>query len=452
MRYKKIKGEITVFLTLLFFSVSALILTVVESARAQAVRVQTERVMQTGIHSSFAEYNQDLLAYYDLLAIDPSYRTSGGSVENVRQHLEDYAEENFRSSDPDRQKSDWLKLYAEKTSILQYQLLSDGNGTVLIDQAVKSEQDRGQQAHRSDLLRASRSMRPTDEGAFMNDFARMLALAQDVEGNPAETVYETAGSTDLLNLVTGSTHPSGRIASGSPSRRSLKKGTYGSLPPEDGTHLFDGYLLRRFGNYLYPKDHAVMACEQEYLIAGKPAEKDSLRTCLRMILAQREDRNLNGLMHNGEALRETEELAMELCEGNGGDPYYTQMSLLYAWAYAEAAAELGRLLHGGKAPMEDYTTPLIVPLSGLEEFTAYCGTGGGSGEPYEDYLAGLLVNTGRKQKVLRCMDLIEQNIRHAGHDGFRVDTSITYFRAEMAVGSSYGHGCRIEREYGYLFP
>ena len=234
--------------------------------------------------------------------------------------------------------------------------------------------------------------------------------------------------------------------------RQLKKGTAGSFPfmTDDG-FLFDAYLRMFFGNYTAPLDHAVFMSEQEYLITGRSKEADCLRECAARILAQREEKNLEGLKNDADALAQTEKLAMEIC-GDGGDPYATQMSLLYAWAYAESVVEVSRLLYGGGVDMDSCADPRTVPLSELTEFVAYCASSGGSGEQYGDYLAGLLANTGSKAKVMRCMDLIEMNLRHAGHRGFCVDTAVTFFKAKMTVESGYGHGCSIEREYGYLYP
>ena len=93
-----------------------------------------------------------------------------------------------------------------------------------------------------------------------------------------------------------------------------------------------------------------------------------------------------------------------------------------------------------------------MPLYELRDFLSYCASSGGSGESYADFLQGLMANTGKKTKVMRCMDLIEQNIRHCGHRGFCVDKSVTYFKAKMEVMRSYGRGYQIEREYGYMFP
>ncbi len=453
MQYKKAKGEITVFLTLLFSIISAFLLVIVESARNQAIRVQTERVMQTSIHSGFGEYNQDLLSYYRIFAIDPSYRGSRGSIEDVRRHLAEYAQENFVSSDLSKQESDWLKISVEKMEILRYQLLSDENGAVLIDQALTEIMEQGEIPNRSDIVHAARNMRTTDESAFMSEFAEMVSKAKNREINPAADVLETAQETDLLEMVLRTSCDGKQMKGDCPGRRHLNKGTYAGhiRHVADGGYLFDAYLQKYFGNYTSLKDHAVFRCEQEYLIAGMTGEEDSLRECAHRILAQREGQNLNGMEQNEDVLRKTEELASEIC-ASFGDPYYTQMSLIYAWAYAESVVELSRLLYGGRAEMEGYSDPQVVPLDELKDFVTYCASTGGNGESYADYLIGLLANTQRSEKVMRCMDLIEQNMIHLGHPGFRIDTSVTYFDAKMHVQSIYGHACEIEREYGYLFP
>lgn len=450
MQSEKMKGEITVFLALLFSVFSGLVLTVIESARIQVIRVQSEQVMQGSIHSVFGEYNQDLLSLYGLFAIDGSFRGAQGSIENVREHLSEYAEENFLSSDAEQQRSDWLKLHAREMKIKQFQLLSDKEGAVLTDQAVRYERERGQLPNRSDIVHAVHQMQTDDGSSFLSMFSEYLSHAGDVEDNPAEDVFETAVNADLLDLTLGEGHPSGSMGRDCASRRSLQQGTYAGKTDaaEDGDYIFDAYLLEKFGNYVHPKDHAVMLCEQEYLIAGKGSEGDCLRECAKRILSQREGQTFSGFTGNEEILRETEELAEQLCE-NGGDPYYTQMSLICAWAYAESVIEVSRLLYGGYVGMDGYEFP-TVPLAELENFTQYCHACGGSGESYDEYLAGVLAQRNTRQKAMRCMDLIEENLRHAGHPGFAVDTCVTYFKAKMDVTSDYGHGCEIEREYGYF--
>ena len=453
MQYKKAKGEITVFLTLLFSILSAFILVIVESARNQAIRVQTERVMQTSIHSVFGEYNQDLLSYYRIFAIDPSYRGSRGSIEDVRVHLAEYAQENFVSSDLSKQESDWLKISVDKTEILRYQFLSDEGGAVLVDQALTEILEQGEIPNRSDIVHAARNMHETDDGGFMSAFSEMVQKAKNREDNPAANVLEMAQETDLLAMALRESFNGNRMEGDCPSRRHLNKGTYAghAVHVTDGGYLFDAYLQKYFGRYTSVKDHAVFRCEQEYLIAGMMSEEDCLRECAHRILAQREGRNLDGMESNEDVLKQTEELASEIC-ATGGDLYYTQMSLLYAWAYAESVVELSRLLYGGRVEMEGYSDPQVVPLDELEDFVSYCASTGGSGENYTDYLTGLLADTGRAEKTMRCMDLIEQNIVHIGHPGFRIDAGVTYFDAKMHVQSIYGHACEIKREYGYMIP
>ncbi len=446
MRYKNCRGEVTVFLTLLFSIVSALVLTVIESARAQAVRLMTEQVMQTSIHSCFGEYNQDLLEKYRLLAIDASYRGGRGSIDDVREHLLAYAERNFHIDAG----ADWEKCEVKDCALLSWRFLSDQNGNVLIDQAVEEMTYKGALSYRPDILHAKEKMREDDDSAFLYEFATAIERSGDLPGNPARKVFELAIGTDPLDLVADGTRTGASFPAGRASGRQLNRGNYGRglCYAPDHTYLFDTYLEEFFGNYTDPKEHSVFACEQEYLVMGYAREDDCLSSCAGKILAQREYRNLEGMEENEDVLRQTEELAKKLCK-QGGDLYYTQRSLIYAWAFAEAAVETASLLHGAGAPMDHYTEPLVVPLSDLKEFTLYCGTALCDGEAYQDYLNGLLANVDQQQKAMRALDLIEQNMRKLGHPGFYADSCVTYFEARMKVDSAYGHGCFIEREYGY---
>ena len=446
MRFKKGRGEVTVFLTLLFSIVSALVLTAVESARAQAIRLMTEQVMQTSIHSCFGEYNQDLWEKYRLLAIDASYRGGRGSIDDVREHLLAYAERNFHIDAG----ADWEKCDVEDCAILSWRFLSDQNGNVLIDQVIEEMTQRGALSYRPDILHAKERMQEDDDSIFMYEFASAIERSGDIPGNPARKVFEIAIGTDPLDLVADGTRTGASFGAERSSGRTLNRGNYsrGLRYAPDQTFLFDTYLESFFGNHTRPLEHAVFSCEQEYLVMGYAKEDDCLSSCAGKILAQREYRNLEGMESNEEVLRRTEELAKKLCK-QGGDLYYTQRSLIYAWAFAEAAVETGSLLHGAGAPMDHYTEPLIVPLQDLKNFTDYCGAVSCEGESYQDFLNGLLANVSQSQKAVRALDLIEQNMRKLGHPGFYADACVTYFEARMKVGSAYGHGCIIEREYGY---
>ena len=456
MRYRTLKAraEITVFLTLLFGIISALTVTIIESARNQATRIQVERVMQTAIHSCFSEYNQDLLKYYEIFAIDSSYRTDTGNVDNIRSHLKEYAIENFKSSDADKTGSDWLKLTVNESELRQYEILSDDNGRPLLNQICEYMSISEKKPTKAEMSSVGKLMSPKSDGEFIAAFSDVLEHAGNNPQNPAQKIYETAIATGLMEYIPDTGYNYKSVQNDCPSRRTLQRGTgfrnKGSKKAAvDEDYYLNAYIMNHFSNCLSPYDHSYMNAETEYLISGKYSEKDCISECAKWILAQREARNLPEMENNERVLKDTEELSVFLCENFGGDQFYIQQSLIYAWTYVESVIELSRLYRGGEIDMSRGISDPVVPLEKMLSFMEYLGGGNGNGQDYSSILAGMLTHTDKTAKIKRCMDIIEMNMISLGHKGFRTDQCVTYFKAHITVGSGYGHGCEIEREYGY---
>ena len=66
----KKSGEITVFLALVLSILISLLFTVIQAARTNAMRFQTECVTDMALQSVLAEYNRELLEQYELFFID----------------------------------------------------------------------------------------------------------------------------------------------------------------------------------------------------------------------------------------------------------------------------------------------------------------------------------------------------------------------------------------------
>lgn len=449
MRYKTLNGEITVFLTLLFGIVSALLFVIIESALDQVAKYSIEAVTQIGIHSCFAEYNQDLFKYYNLLAIDTSYRSAEAGIEKAADHLKEYSDINF-SIARDNNTAEWMHLAAREVELSSYELLSDNAGNVLKDQATSYMDEYGNKRKMGSysMMKPYLTEEGTSDKGFMESFGEAISKCEEIEDNPAKKVYSLAVSSDILSLC-GVESTTGSLSDAKPSERVLNKGK-GDLNTSKGNgrnESFDLYLLEHFGNYGEPKENSAFLYDLEYLITGNNDRSDCLRCCSEKILNQRKQSNLSCLFSNEGALDEAENMAIELCEGRDTNPDDVMESLIYAWAYAESVIDVSHLLNSGYAPKEGNSSPVIA-LSALEEFTGSAG-GGGSGENYSEYLSGLIGNTGDYLKRMRVMDLIEYNIQHLGHLGFRVDSSITDMVADMKIDSNLLRNYSIKREYGY---
>ena len=94
-------GYMTVFLALSLLVLLSLILTLVEGARINAIRMRTETAGNTAVRSVLGEFHRELLRQYDLYFVDTSYGTGSASAERVQQHLQTYMEKNLQPGGAD---------------------------------------------------------------------------------------------------------------------------------------------------------------------------------------------------------------------------------------------------------------------------------------------------------------------------------------------------------------
>ncbi len=123
------KGSITIFLALILSLILSLVCASIESVRMAAARTQILNSMDIGLYSLFGQYDRILLKDYDLFAL-----YAGGKEELDMASVYD----NFQSY-----MKPVLKQNSQKLNLLQgglngYQLLTDGNGEVFYQQAVKN--------------------------------------------------------------------------------------------------------------------------------------------------------------------------------------------------------------------------------------------------------------------------------------------------------------------------
>ena len=134
----RVKGTITVFLSLISVLFLSLICTAVESARIQGARAQAANVVDMGNYSVFGEFEQRLLEDYEIFAVDGAYGTGDFSIERVNGRLRTFMEKNSPAQsgglaglcfDP------W-QLGLEESEISEYALLTDQGGEAFYQQAV----------------------------------------------------------------------------------------------------------------------------------------------------------------------------------------------------------------------------------------------------------------------------------------------------------------------------
>ncbi|MCR4740514.1 MAG: DUF5702 domain-containing protein [Lachnospiraceae bacterium] len=449
MRRYRYRGEITVFLSLILSVLIILICALIESTRLEAIRYEIELNTDIAIRSCFAEYSQLLLNRYDLFYIDTSYRTGESDRDNLRQHLSDYVNVNL---DTDGNK-DLMALKLKDAEITEYMLASDMDGQVMMNQAVRYMKSSGTSVYRDIFIPGSSIFRLYGAGSFMKDWDeclseipsdnRVYALSQSIRSGAGNTGQLFMGSDIVLKEL---------AYEDIPSERELERGIFpsGKCRSDVDDELFCDYLMQKLGCCTeYDEDQALTA-ELEYLIFGYKNDRDNLSSVINELLSLREGINRQLILSDETLLDQiasmTEDLPEEFFRDRSPDTLYP---LIYAWAFAESAVEVNRLLCGGKCSINKSSSDWILPLYDLEDYKDHMGNGGGEGLSYKDHLGILLYNTSPSLKKRRFMDVVEADMRKAENDNFKIDGCVEYLEAKLYYESSFGYEKYIIRNHAY---
>ncbi|MCM1044772.1 MAG: DUF5702 domain-containing protein [Candidatus Gastranaerophilales bacterium] len=130
---RKDPAYLTVYLALTLSVLISLCLALIEGARSNGIRLETECVADIGLNSIFAEYHRELLEQYNLFAIDSSYGSGYAASENVTQHLRQYLERNLSMEDvflSDFIYRDFFAMSVSDVNLTRALILTDDGGAV----------------------------------------------------------------------------------------------------------------------------------------------------------------------------------------------------------------------------------------------------------------------------------------------------------------------------------
>ena len=401
---KMVKGEITVFLSLVFLLLLTLVGALLESASIQLAKNERRADAGRAVESAFAEYQKDLLERYGIFAIEGSYESGTMSEENILNRLSFYGAENI------------------ETEIAAIRYLTDQNGKEFLRQAVEYEKMKTGAAAIENLtgkvsewkeqeLKANEYGKENIETS--KELDQMLESEKEelpAENNPLADIVDIQAQA-LLNLVSpeGFTLSSKAVKSEETvSNRKLRQG-YGTMKEKDNgagdTIFFNLYLIDKFGNAANKKKNTVLDYEMEYLLGGKASDKDNLE-------------------------------------------YVIKHALLLAWAYGESLTDVKTLLAGKKVPAVKSKESWNLTLDGLLELAKNRSIPEGKeteeGNSYEQYLQMMLVLKSKEELSMRALDLVEMNLRSGMEK--------TFFRADACVsGADFDMTCYLRRGIRYQY-
>ena len=488
MKKRSENGAITIYMSVILSVILSLFLTVIEGARCRAITVDAECAFDLAVYSVFAEYNRELFEQYGLFFIDTSYGEPSASLERVENHLKYYMGENLDASSG-LPVFNFTKTYAEQVEVSGCSYATDDRGAVFRRQAVAymkhkygiayAEKLEKELEKAKDLELFTKNIAPEREASQAEiDEAEKNGIATgevDEDGNeivkevdidnPADSV-NGARSKGILLLVVEDTEKiseqTAELSSCVSYRKPASKGM--GIAERDKVALweellFDGYISEKCGTFIKPKKTGQLQYQTEYVLAGKNNDIDNLKNVVSRLLMLREISNVTYLFSDAAKVSEAAVLAATICNAAGA-PVLTEpvkITLLFAWAYAEAVYDVRQLLAGNRVPLLKTVSDWHYSLEGMLQVEADDVTKLpadaqiSSGLSYEEYLRLFLAMENKDQKTFRMMDIAEMDVRkNSGFRKFSLSNCVDYLRIEAIVGSKYGYYREMKRTYYYI--
>lgn len=160
--------------------------------------------------------------------------------------------------------------------------------------------------------------------------------------------------------------------------------------------------------------------ELEYILQGKPADKDNLTGIAARLVAVRQGLNLVHILSDSAKRQEARSLAMAIVGATGFMPLVSVVSffVMAAWALGEALMDVRDLLDKDKVPLFKTAEEWNLSLEGLLTIGRNKGLGDkglsgnreGRGQDYRGYLRILLFAAYGTEIIYRMMDVMQINI------------------------------------------
>lgn len=438
------KGEITVFLSLIFILLLSLLAALLESVSLRIARNERQVDMNMALESVFAEYHQNMWKEYHVLGLDASYKKGHFSYENVLERLQYYGAEHTENV------------------VEEAEFLTDCNGRAFYRLAVNYELGKYGISTNTDDGWSDVDKEGANCGKEQSDVQNEIDLKLDEsevelpeKDNPLG-IFDKVSKTGLLTMcdVDVEELSKEKIDTDSlPSKRKLQEGN-SSFAVEGksgvtGKALFANYLLRHFSSYTMPIEERKLRCEAEYLLSGKSTEAENLEAVLQKILWLRFPVNYTYLLSSRVKQAEAEATATTLCSLIALPELTTVIKhgILLAWAYGESIVDVQVLADKGSVPAikndENWQLQMSSLLNLGEKEVKDSAKENENGLDYKKYLYALFVLKEKEELSMRALDMMEIQL------GNSMDDCITQMQVK-GVGRPYrGKKYELTSEFHY---
>lgn len=449
------RGEITVFLSMVFILVASFILGIMQIAVIHTSKNMNRLETDRAVFSLFGEYQKNLLEDYGIFSIEGTYETGNFSEDRLIGRIRYYETENMKHKITGLQFLTDNRGQAFREQVLAYMeecygigLIKDFSGMTeewekqCIEGEKMQEEEAKMTAQYEDLKKAAKEVSSGLSGE------QNSGVEVEEAGNPFYCLEQIEKSGILSVVMPKDMELSGKKINleKQVSMRSLNTG-YGNFPARTGTDgiaeklLFNEYILQNFNNaceYRYSSggdtaedNSRSLEYEAEYIVSGKASDKENLESVLMKIFLIRLALNYVYLLGDSGKQAEAETLAAVIAlillipEGTE----VIKQLILFAWAAGESTLDIRTLLSGKRAALIKTKENWQVSLSELLTLGSSSGKNSGDDIPggvsYKDYLRIFLFMQDQDNTAMRALDRIEENI--AGKHG------MNYFRTDYCV-------------------
>lgn len=443
------KGQITIFLSLIFMFLLAVIGTGAEGVRVAALELEGEMAVKAASDSVLAAYDRDLLKEYELFYVNGIDENGAFSSQAIGKKLAEFVNANLDVSNG----KNMLQGAVSLVEAGNFTLATDGMGQDFFNQAVDyKEKSLGvdiienliAQTEQGKVIFGAGEEAELEKGAKEAEFVKLEEENKETENhfseenlgesNPLKQMedIEAEGIWSIIlkdKTISGKSVDLSKVLSG---REQLKGSGVEQETKVTEKVLFCEYILEKFNDFQDEKNEAGLSYEVEYILAGKDTDQKNMEDVLNRLLIFREGVNYLYLHSDSGKVAEAEALATALVGFTGLPPVVTVVRelLLLSWAYGESVLDLQNLMGGGTLALvksgENWQLELEDAGKLLDKKTEIRKEAGGL--DYKGYIRLLLTLCDRETLTVRALDLVELNMRQIkGKERFRMDCCFSGF-------------------------
>ena len=481
-RNRRKKAAFSIYLALMLSVMIPLIWTMIEAARANAVRMRIECAMDLASDSVLAEYNRKLLDDYGLLMIDTAYGSSSGSADKLLYRITEYVNKNLdTSAGSELFTADLCGLGLSSAEIKELSRGSDGSSSVLRHLALSYMYEKYGVSYVSDTadLISNNGSIEADGRDVNEDLDDSQSRVDSISIDPPEDLEEGEEWTEpekddpaenikklrnkgILTLVCKKEISARSVnLSSYASKRSLVKGN--GIPSDweirngiTDRLMFLEYIMEKTSNYTEETASSPLFYETEYILCGKDNDTDNLRSIADRLMLIRGAANTATYLSSTSLQQQTKAVAAALSFVIAFPEFQPVFEAVIsaAWIYMECLYDLKLLFDGKKVPIVKSEAEWHYSLDtalGISSAGPETGEGYAEGLTYEDLLRIMLFTCDENTKAMRMSDIIEMNMRTAGtYSSFRIDDCIAAANIQYIFKSSYGYTLLAEKRFRYM--